>query len=96
MIIVAGHLRVGAADRDLFLARSGAAVRLARATPGCHDFSVAPDPLDAGRVNVYERWTDRATLYAFRGDGPDDDLGALIVGASVDEFEVLPPVGSRP
>ncbi|MGH3381988.1 MAG: putative quinol monooxygenase [Actinoallomurus sp.] len=90
MIIVAGHLRVATADRDRFLARSREAMRLARTTPGCHDFVVAADPLDAERINIYERWTNRAVLHAFRGDGPNDELNTLIVSADVDEFEVLP------
>ncbi len=90
MIIVAGHLRVDAGDRDVFLARSRDAIHLARNAPGCRDFVVAADPLDPGRINVYERWTDRAALHAFRGDGPDDELNALIVNADVAEFEVRP------
>jgi quinol monooxygenase YgiN len=90
MIIVAGHLRIATAGRDRFLARSREAIQLARTTPGCHDFVVAADPLDAERVNVYERWTNRAVMHGFRGDGPSDELKSLIVSAHVDEFEVLP------
>lgn len=88
MVIIAGHLRVATADRDRFLTRSYEAVRQARATPGCHDFVVAPDPLDPDRVNVYERWTDHAALLAFRGTGPDDDLNNLIASANINEFDV--------
>ena len=88
MIIVAGHLRVAAADRDDFVARSSEAVRLARAAEGCLDFVVSADPLDPERVDVYERWTDREALHAFRGEGPGDDLGAMIVSADVAEFDV--------
>ena len=90
MIIVAGHIRVAPADRDAFLSRSREAIELARSAHGCHDFYVAADPLDAERINVYERWTDRIALYAFRGDGPDDELSASILSASVDEFDVSP------
>lgn len=90
MIIIAGHLRVAVDDRERLLALSREAVELARATPGCHDFVVAPDLLDAERVNVYERWADRASVHAFRGDGPTDEINTLIVGADVGEFEVLP------
>jgi quinol monooxygenase YgiN len=90
MIIVAGRLRVAAADRDDFVARSSEAVRLARAADGCRDFAVSADPLDAERVNVYERWTNREALHAFRGEGPGDELGAMIVSADVAEFEVVP------
>ena len=66
------------------------AVELARGAPGCHDFAVSADSADPERINVYERWRDRAALQAFRGDGPDDDLNALIVSADVGEFEVRP------
>ena len=90
MIIVAGHLRIAAADRDAFVVRSGEAVRLARNAPGCHDFAVSADPVDPERVNVYERWADPAALRAFRGDGPGDELGALIVSVEVAEYEVRP------
>jgi quinol monooxygenase YgiN len=92
VIIVAGHLRVAASDRDALLARSRTAVELARSAPGNHDFVVAADPLDPMRVNVYERWSDRASLMAFRGSGPGDDLEGLIVSATIDEFDVLPAV----
>jgi quinol monooxygenase YgiN len=88
MIIVAGHLRVAAPDRERFLALSSEAVRLARATPGCHDFAVSADPVDAERINVYELWTSRPVMLAFRGDGPGGELDTLIVGADVKEFEV--------
>jgi hypothetical protein len=91
VIVVAGHLQVAAAGRDAFVARSRKAVELARNAPGCHDFAVSADSADPERVNIYERWTDRAALQAFRGDGPDDELNALIVSAAVDEFEVQPP-----
>lgn len=90
MIIVAGHLRVASRDRDAFVGRSLQAVRLARTAPGCRDFSVTADPLDPERINIYERWTDRAALQAFRGDGPDDTLSSLLVSADIDEFDVLP------
>ena len=88
MIIVAGHLRVAAADRDDFVARSSEAVRLARAAEGCLDFVVSADPLDPERVDVYERWTDREALHEFPGLAPGDDLGAMIVSADVAEFDV--------
>jgi quinol monooxygenase YgiN len=90
MIVVAGHIRVAASDRDVFLERSREAVELARETDGCHDFAVSADVADLGRVNVYERWADRSSLRAFRGDGPGEDLGALIISVHVREFEVRP------
>lgn len=78
MIIVAGQLRVDAAQRDRFLASAGDVMRAARAAPGCLDFTLAADPLDPARVNVYERWESEADLLRFRGAGPDpDDMVAV-------------------
>jgi quinol monooxygenase YgiN len=89
MIIVAGHLRVAAADREQFVQRSGEAVRLARAAPGCHDFAVSADIVDPERVNVFERWEDRDRLKAFRGSGPNDEIGSMIMSFHVTEYEVV-------
>jgi quinol monooxygenase YgiN len=86
MILVAGRIYV--TDRDEFLALSTEAMRLAREAEGCLDFVVAADPLEDGRVNVFERWADRASLLRFRGDGPGGDLSAMITRAEVDDYEV--------
>lgn len=91
MIIVAGRLYVQPGTRAEFLARSAEAMAEARRTPGCRDFVVAADPLEVDRVNVLEAWQDRATLAAFRGSGPGDDLSALIVRAAVAEHAVAAP-----
>jgi quinol monooxygenase YgiN len=91
MIIVAGHLRVRPDDRDRFLALSRPAISAARTTAGCHDFAVSADPVDHGRVNIYERWQDHDALQAFRGDGPSDDLATLITSADIQEFTTVPP-----
>jgi quinol monooxygenase YgiN len=85
VIIVTGRILV--TDRDRFLAQSLEAIKLAREADGCLDFVVSADPLEADRVNVLERWTDRAALMAFRGEGPGDDLRSLIKSADVNEYE---------
>ncbi len=87
-ILVAGQIYVAPNDRERFLAGSREAMVLARRTRGCDDFVVAPDPLDDSRVNVFERWRSAAELHAFREEGPDDGLSALIVRADVHEYEV--------
>jgi quinol monooxygenase YgiN len=88
VIIVMGHLTVAAEDQQGVVRDSTEAVMLARATNGCLDYAVSADPVDATRVNVAERWSDRASLDAFRGEGPDDGLGERIVAFAVEEFEV--------
>jgi quinol monooxygenase YgiN len=88
MIIVAGSLRAKPGTRDVIVEKSAEGVILARATPGCHAFVVAADPVDQDRVVIYERWEDRAALAAFRGSGPDSDIGSEIAAFDVQEFEV--------
>jgi quinol monooxygenase YgiN len=73
VIIVAGWLRVDAADRDGYLAAVADVARLARAAPGCLDFTQAADPLDAERINVYERWESDEDLLLFRASGCPDE-----------------------
>jgi quinol monooxygenase YgiN len=70
MIIVSGNIIVVSGTRETFLAMSLEAMELARRTRGCCDFTVAADPIDPDRVNVYEQWDSEAALLAFRGDGP--------------------------
>ena len=72
MIIIAGHLRVAAADRDEYLtAVSGVAVQ-ARRTAGCLDFVQSADPAEPDRINVYERWNSDEALLSFRTSGQED------------------------
>jgi len=88
MLIVAGHLTVGAARRADYLAGCAEAVRLARGAPGCLDFAISADLLDPARINVFERWRSRDELEAFRGGGPDDDQHDTIASASITEYDV--------
>ena len=83
MIIVSGKISVRPGARQGFLASSAEAVAQARRYPGCRDFVVAADPLEPDRVNVYEEWESEEALLAFRGAGPDEDLGASILRAEV-------------
>jgi quinol monooxygenase YgiN len=83
MIIVSGRIFVRPGARPGFLASSAEAVAQARRYPGCRDFVVAADPLEPDRVNVYEEWESEEALLAFRGTGPDEDLGVSILRADV-------------
>jgi quinol monooxygenase YgiN len=69
MIIVSGQVYVRPERREAFVAASMESVARARRAAGCLDFVVAADPLEPGRVNIYERWDSEAALTAFRGEG---------------------------
>jgi quinol monooxygenase YgiN len=88
VVIVAGHLIVDPAQRDDYLSGCVDVVRAARAAEGCLDFALSADLVDAGRVNILERWESQAAVEAFRGNGVDEEQGAVIVSASVAEYDV--------
>lgn len=91
MIIVAGHLRVAADARDAYLAAVSDVARLARRADGCLDFVQAPDPLDAERINIFERWESDADLERFRTSGdpdaPEPDLPDVL-SAEVRKYRI--------
>jgi quinol monooxygenase YgiN len=82
MLIVAGNLRVDAADRAAYLELVAHATRMAREQPGCLDFAQSADPLEPDRINIFERWETDADLQAFR------DL------PSGEESSTVPPIRS--
>ena len=90
MLIVAGHLIVDEEDRDRYVADCAAAVVAARQAHGCLDFAVSADLIDPRRVNIFERWSSRELLGAFRGSGPDDATRNRIREGNVSEY----PIGS--
>lgn len=88
MILVTGRMYVDPAERDRFLAEAEEVSRLGRAAPGCLDFHLSADPLEPGRVNVFEQWDSVAAVEAFRGDGPSDEQATAILSAEVWQHEV--------
>ncbi|MDQ2677312.1 MAG: antibiotic biosynthesis monooxygenase [Actinomycetota bacterium] len=88
MVIVAGWIRVGAADRADYLASCRAVVEAARSAPGCQDFCISADLVDAERINVFEQWDTVESVEAFRGSGPDGAQQDVIIDAHVAQHEV--------
>jgi quinol monooxygenase YgiN len=88
-IIVSGRLHVEPADRAAYLAARVPIVGHARDAPGCIDFSLSPDLLDAGRINVYERWRSREDLTTYRaGGGPELDDRIRLTDAVVELHQI--------
>jgi quinol monooxygenase YgiN len=88
MIIVAGHITVEPEQRESHLAGSAKVVEKARAAAGCLDFAMTADPIDPGRLNLFERWESLAALKAFRRSAPRNKQRAAILTASVAEYDV--------
>ncbi len=62
MLIIAGYVIMDPERRDDYVAAFADMVARARTAPGCLDVAITADPLDAGRVNVYERWESKDAL----------------------------------
>jgi quinol monooxygenase YgiN len=88
VIIVSGHLLVDPAERDEYLAGCVDVARLARAAPGCVDFHLSADPLEPGRINIFEQWASAEDAEAFRGDGPSDQQQAMVLHAVVEQHQI--------
>ncbi|MDT3440690.1 MULTISPECIES: putative quinol monooxygenase [unclassified Pseudofrankia] len=89
MIIVAGQILVDPAERDRYLVGCVGVVEHARRTPGCLDFALSADLIDAARINVFERWETLEAVEAFRGSGPSDEQTAATLAAYVAEYDVV-------
>jgi len=87
-IIVAGKLKLKPGSRNEFIEKSRAAMTQARALDACVDFSVSPDPIDENRANIFEKWTERTALEAFRHAGPDNDSFSLVESFDINEYEI--------
>ena len=89
MVIVAGHITVEPQQRESYLAGCVSVVERARGAAGCLDFAITADPIDPGRVNVFERWESQEALETFRGNGPGNEQGAAMLSVSVAEYDIV-------
>lgn len=64
MVIVGGIFEVEPDQRDEFVASRHESMRTSRAEPGCLEYVVGADPIEPGRVVLFERWADQASLDA--------------------------------
>lgn len=64
MLIVVGTFEVDPEVRQEFVRSKEEAMRSSRGEDGCHDYVFSADPLEPGRVVLYERWEDKASLAA--------------------------------
>ena len=98
-MIVAGVFEVDPAQRDEFLRSQAPAMRRSRAEPGCLHYVFSADPVEAGRVYLFERWESKEALAAHlaamqAGGRPAPSVP--VVSAEVLQYEIgaVGPVGS--
>jgi len=99
MLIVAGYLDVDPAHRDEFIGGRVHMMAASRAEPGCITYAMTGDPIDLGRVLLFERWESKAALAthleAMRS-GPHPASDIEIRGAEILQYEIseVGPLGS--
>jgi quinol monooxygenase YgiN len=64
MVIVGGTFEVEPDRREAFLAGNHELMRASRAEQGCLEYTFSADPLDPGRVLLFERWETQEDLDA--------------------------------
>jgi quinol monooxygenase YgiN len=84
VVIVAGTFEVDPEQRDAFIASRLDRMRTSRAETGCIEYTFSADPLEPGRVVLFERWASQADLDAHLAapSPPAASPGAAVVPTS--------------
>ena len=100
MLIIAGTLEVEPERRDEFIASREAGMRESRAEAGCIDYVLGADPLEPGRVYLFERWESKEHLAPhlarLGGPRPEDPEAVPVRAAELLQYEIAAtgPIGS--
>lgn len=88
MLIIAGKSYVAAEQRDAYVTQFQEFVRRTRTEPGCLDFVIAADPIEANRVNTFEVWESQAKLDAFRRNANPPQTTIEILDDQVQKYVI--------
>jgi quinol monooxygenase YgiN len=91
MVIVAGHFEVDPERREEFIADRVESMRTSRAEPGCITYAFMADPIDPGRVQLFERWENKDALAAHLAalrTAPRPSADIKILGAEIQQYEI--------
>lgn len=88
MIIIAGKLYVAPEQRDDYLAATADVAIKARQFSGCLDFVQAADPVEPGRINIYEQWQSDEDVLAFRASGGSQPSLPKVQKADVKKYRI--------
>jgi quinol monooxygenase YgiN len=99
VIIVAGYFIVDPGQREQFLHSRADMMLRSRSEDGCITYAFSPDPLDPGRVLLFERWESKAALaghLAALRQRPRPEDGVEVRESEIQQYEIsaVGPVGS--
>lgn len=99
MVIVGGMFEVDPSQRDEFIANHHDMIRTSRAEAGCLEYTYSADPIDPGRVVLFEIWESQdaldAHLRALRAAPPPPEAAEPEVEATSYSIVIYDVAGSR-
>lgn len=87
-IIIAGWLSVVPEVRDEVVKAHEDIVRRSRGAAGCLDLAISADPIDTGRVNMFEFWQSEDDLNSFRAVTKSPIKEGAVLGGDVQKHEI--------
>jgi quinol monooxygenase YgiN len=97
MVIVGGVFTMDPGQREAFLEGRKALMAHSRAEQGCIEYTFAADPLDAGRVVLFEKWESQEDLdlhlAGLSGASAPAVTGPEATTTTIDIFDIA---GERP
>ena len=91
MVIVGGTFEVDPSLREQFITGRLAMMRASRAEPGCLEYTFAADPIEPGRVVLYERWESQEALDIHLGvvrSGPQPSPDIPTISSSIVIYDI--------
>ena len=88
MVIVGGRFEVDPEQREAFLAGRMEAMRASRAEAGCLEYTFSADPIEPGRVVLFERWESQEALDAHLAAQQTRPVGSPLAVAPISVYIV--------
>ena len=89
MLIIAGTLDLPPENRAKLLEAAEPLMRASEAEDGCDTYRLMADPLDSGRVRIFERWQSEAALANHLAQPHMAEFGASIGALGVTGNDLL-------
>jgi quinol monooxygenase YgiN len=89
MLIIAGTLDLPPENRAKLLEAAEPLMRASEAEDGCDTYLMMPDPFDAGRVRIFERWQNEEALATHFTQPHMAEFGAAMGSLGITGSEVL-------
>jgi len=94
MIIVTGHMRVDASQRDAFIENAKDLMTKSRAEKGCGGYAMCADPIDPEVVLITEQWESSEAIDAHMASDHFVAFGGSLADFTISEVDVIKHEGA--